>query len=75
MVFSIHNIAIFGDIYYQSCEIYGDDPDEMDDAIEMMANSSESWSLCDSDPPFKVIPYLASSRKNNTNRKWIMIGR
>ena len=43
----------FGEIYYQSCEIYGDDPDETDEAIEMMANSSESWSLCDNAFPLQ----------------------
>ena len=31
-----------GDIYYQPIEIYGDDPDSTDEAIEMMANSTES---------------------------------
>ena len=39
------------EIYYQTCEIYGDDPDEIDEAIEMMVNSSEYWSLCDGAPP------------------------
>ena len=32
----------FGEIYYQSFKIYGDDPTETDEAIEMMTNSSES---------------------------------
>ena len=41
----------FGELYYQSCKIYGDDPNKTKEAIEMMANSSESWSLCDNVPP------------------------
>ena len=49
----------FGEIYYQSCEIYGDDPEETDEAIEIMANSSESWSLCDNAPPPQVHPMLS----------------
>ena len=47
----------FGDIYYQPYEIYGDDPDAMDEAIEMMANSTESWSLVMVPLLYKVIPY------------------
>ena len=35
----------FGEIYYQTCEIYRDDPDETDETIKTMANSSESCSL------------------------------
>ena len=49
----------FGEIYYQTCAIYGDDPDETDEAIEMMANSSESWSLCDDAPPLQGHPILS----------------
>ena len=49
----------FGELSYQSCKIYGDDPAETDEAIEMMANSSESWSLCDDAPPLQVHPMLS----------------
>ena len=49
----------FGIIYYQSCEIYGDDPVETDEAIELMAKYSESWSLCNDAPPPQVHPMLS----------------
>ena len=41
-----------GELYYQSCEIYGDDPAKTKEAIDRMAHSSESWSLCDNAPSF-----------------------
>ena len=47
----------FADIYYQTCVIFGDDPDKTDEAIEMMANSSKSWSLCDNAPPLQGQPH------------------
>ena len=46
------------DLYYQPIEIYGDDPDATDEAIEMMANSTESWSLCDGAPPMQGHPII-----------------
>ena len=49
----------YGEPYYQSCEIYGDDPAKTEEAIEMMANSGESWSLCDNAPPLQVHPMLS----------------
>ena len=32
----------YGELYYQSYGIYGDDPTKTEEAIDMMANSSES---------------------------------
>ena len=61
----------FGDIYYQTCEIYGDDPDETDEAIEMMANSSESWSLCDGAPPLQGHPILSLGSEKEYGRQVI----
>ena len=55
------------EIYYQTCEIYGDDPDETDEAIEMMINSSESWSLCDGDPPLQGHPILSFRSEKEYN--------
>ena len=49
----------FGEIYYQSCKIYEDDPAKTYEAIEMMANSSESRSLCDNAPPLQGHPILS----------------
>ena len=48
----------YGELYYQSCEIYEDDPAKTEEAIDMMAHSSELWSLCDNAPPFQVNPML-----------------
>ena len=48
----------YGELYYQSCEIYGDDPSKAKEAIDMMANSNELWSLCDNAPPFQVNPII-----------------
>ena len=48
----------FGEIYYKTCAIYGDDPDETVKAIEMMVNSSESWSLCDDAQTLQGHPIL-----------------
>ena len=56
-----------GDIYYQPIEIYGDDPDATDEAIEMMANSTESWSLCDGAPPLQGHPILSLGSKKQYN--------
>ena len=47
-----------GDIYYQPCEIYGDDPDATDEAIEIMTNSTKLYSLCDGAPPLQSHPIL-----------------
>ena len=44
----------YGELYYQSCEIYGDDPAETEEAIDRMAHSSELWSLCDNAPSFQA---------------------
>ena len=30
----------FGDLYYQSCEIYGDDPTETEEAMNRMAHAN-----------------------------------
>ena len=49
----------YGELYYQSCEIYGDDPAKTEEAIDMMAHSSELWSLCDNALPFQVNPMLS----------------
>ena len=49
----------FGEIYYQSCEIYEDDTSETDEAIEMMTNSSESWYLCDDASLLQGLPILS----------------
>ena len=35
------------ELYYESCEIYGDDPNESEEAINRIANSSKVWTLCD----------------------------
>ena len=40
------------ELYYESCEIYGDDPSESEEAINRIANSSEVWTLCDNAPSF-----------------------
>ena len=45
----------YGEVYYQSCEIYVDDPAKTKEAIDMMAKSSELWSLCDDAPPLLSI--------------------
>ena len=55
------------EIYYQTCEIYGDDPDKTDEAIEMMVNSSESWSLCDCAPPLQGHPILSFRSEKEYN--------
>ena len=65
----------FGEIYYQSCEIYGDDPDKTDEAIEMMPTSVNHGLFVTVLLLYKVIPYLASAQKRNINRKWNMIGK
>ena len=44
----------YGELYYQSCKIYGDDPAKTEEAIDKMAHSSELWSLCDKAPSFQV---------------------
>ena len=41
----------YGEFYYQSCEIYGDDPTKTEEAIDRMAHSSEIWSLCSDNAP------------------------
>ena len=48
----------YGELFYQSCEIYGDDPAETEQAIDMTAYSSELWFLFDNAPPFQVNPML-----------------
>ena len=35
-----------GELYYQSCKIYGDDPVETEEAMNRMVRSSKLWSLC-----------------------------
>ena len=50
---------ISGDLYYQPIEIYGDDPDAIDEAMELMANATQSWSLCDGAPPLPTHQFLS----------------
>ena len=50
---------VSGDLYYQPIEIYGDDPATLEEAIEMMANATQSWSLCDGAPPLQTHPILS----------------
>ena len=38
------------ELYYDSSEIYGDDPNESEETINRIANSSEVWTLCDNAP-------------------------
>ena len=56
-----------GDIYYQPIEIYGDDLDATDKTIEMMTNSTESWSLCDGAPPLQGHSILSFGSKKQCN--------
>ena len=53
----------YGELYYQSCEIYGDDPIETEEAIDRMAHSSKLWSLCDNAPSFRDNPMFHSELK------------
>ena len=55
----------YDELYYQSCEIYGDDPTKTKEVIDIMANSSDLWSLCDTFILFKLILCLASALKWN----------
>ena len=48
-----------GDLYYQPIGIYWDDPEATGEAIEMMANATQSWSLCDGAPPPQDHPILS----------------
>ena len=48
----------YGELQCQSCKIYGDDPTKTEEAIDMVAHSSELWSLYDNAPPFQVNPML-----------------
>ena len=50
-----------GDLYYRPIKIYGDNPDATDEAIEMMTNATQSWSLCDGAPPLPDHPILSLS--------------
>ena len=50
---------ISGDLYYQPIEIYGNNPDATDEVIEMMANSTKLWSLCDGASPLQGHPILS----------------
>ena len=61
----------FGELYYKSYKIYGDDPTKTDEATEKMANSSESWSLCDNAPPLQVHPMLSLRSKMEYDRQMI----
>ena len=44
----------YGEFYYQSCEIYGDNSTKTKKAIDRMAHSSEVWSLCDNATPLSL---------------------
>ena len=48
------NDCHYGELYYQSCEIYGDDPAKIEEAIDRMAHSSEIWSLGEDTPSFSL---------------------
>ena len=50
---------VSGDLYYQPIEVYGDDPATSEEAIEMMANATQSWSLCDGTLPLQTHPILS----------------
>ena len=58
----------YGELYYQSCEIYRDDPAETEEAIDRMAHSSEVWSLCDNAPSFSLCDNAPSFQDNLTFR-------
>ena len=49
----------YGELYYQLCEIYGNDHAKTEEAIDMMAHSSELWSLCDNAPLLQVNPMVS----------------
>ena len=59
----------YGELYYQLCAIYGDDPVKTEDAIGMMAHSSKLWSLCEMLLLFKLILCLVSALKWNMTNK------
>ena len=61
----------YGELYYQSCEIYGDNPIKTKEAIDMMAHSSELWSLCDNAPLFQVNPMLCLRSEMEYNQQVI----
>ena len=61
----------YGELYYQSCEIYGDDPAETKEAIDRMAHFSESWSLCDNAPSFQDNPMLCLRSEMEYNQRVI----
>ena len=50
----------YGELFYQSCKIYEDDPIKTEEAIDKMAHSSKLWSLCDNAPSFQDNPMLHS---------------
>ena len=53
----------YGELYYQPYEIYGDDLNETEEAIDSMAHSSELWFLL----PFKtILCYILSWNMINT---------
>ena len=43
----------YGDVYYQSSEIYGNDSAKMEEAIDRMAHFSKLWSICVNAPSFQ----------------------
>ena len=49
----------YGELYYQSCKNDGDDPVKTEEAIDMLTNYNELWSLCDNAPPLQVSPMLS----------------
>ena len=71
-VLHAHYCHCSGDLYYQPIEIYGDDPDATDEAIEMMANATQLWSLCDDAPPLPGHPILSlgSNKQYNSEMKF-----
>ena len=58
-VLHVQYCYISGDLYYQPIEIYGDNPAATEEAIEMMANATQSWSLYDGAPPLPTHPILS----------------
>ena len=57
--------CLYGELYYTPHEIHSDNPNETEEAITRMANSTELWSLCDSTPPFEDNPMLHSELEYN----------
>ena len=44
--------CLYEELYYTPYEIYSDDPDETEEVMTRIANSTELLSLCDNAPSF-----------------------